>query len=124
MESSREKKLCFVLRILIFGKRLVTSGIGFVVLADELEKKRLYRFAEQLRGAALSISNNIAEGSGSTSKAEFKNFLNYARRSVFECASMVAFFARKGYIDLNSRERLFAELNELSKMIIAFSRSV
>ena len=29
-------------------------------LADELEKRRLFRFAEQLRGATLSITNNIA----------------------------------------------------------------
>jgi four helix bundle protein len=27
-------------------------------LADLLETKRLYRFAEQLRGAAMSMSNN------------------------------------------------------------------
>ncbi len=27
-------------------------------IADELEKKRLYRFAEQLRGAGMSMSNN------------------------------------------------------------------
>jgi len=27
-------------------------------LADELEKKKLYRFAEQLRGAGMSMSNN------------------------------------------------------------------
>ena len=27
-------------------------------IADELEKRRLYRFAEQVRGASLSISNN------------------------------------------------------------------
>ena len=30
-------------------------------VADELEGKRLFKFAKQLRGAALSISNNIAE---------------------------------------------------------------
>jgi hypothetical protein len=29
---------------------------------------RLYRYAEQLRAAGLSISNNIAEGSGSVHK--------------------------------------------------------
>ena len=29
-------------------------------LADELDSKRLYRFAEQLRSATLSITNNIA----------------------------------------------------------------
>ena len=27
-------------------------------IADELEKKRLYRFADQLRGAGMSMSNN------------------------------------------------------------------
>lgn len=29
-------------------------------LADTLEEKRLYRFADQLRGSGLSMSNNIA----------------------------------------------------------------
>ena len=50
-------------------------------VADDLEQKKLYRFADQLRGAGMSMSNNIAEGSGSTSKKEFKQFLNMARRS-------------------------------------------
>ena len=27
-------------------------------IADELEQKKLYRFAEQLRGAGMSMSNN------------------------------------------------------------------
>jgi four helix bundle protein len=37
-------------------------------VADRLEESRRYRYAEQLRSAALSISNNIAEGSGSSFK--------------------------------------------------------
>jgi four helix bundle protein len=40
-------------------------------IADRLQSRRLYRFAEQLRGSGLSMSNNIAEGSGSNSKREF-----------------------------------------------------
>ena len=36
-------------------------------VADELEKKQLYRFAEQLWASGMSMSNNIAEGSGSFS---------------------------------------------------------
>ncbi|PXA03653.1 four helix bundle protein [Coraliomargarita sinensis] len=105
-------------------QRACDVGDELCNVADELEKKRLYRFAEQMRGAAVSISNNIAEGSGSTSKAEFKNFLNYARRSVFECASMTAFFARKGYIDDDVRNNRLRELDEVSKMITKFSRSL
>lgn len=58
-------------------------------LADQLEARHLFRFAEQLRAATLSITNNIAEGSGSTSKIEFANFLNIARRSTFEVANIL-----------------------------------
>jgi four helix bundle protein len=46
-------------------------------IADDLEEKRLYRFAEQLRSSGMSMSNNIAEGSGSSFKKEFKQFLKY-----------------------------------------------
>jgi four helix bundle protein len=58
-------------------------------LADHLERRRLFRFAEQLRGAVLSITNNIAEGSGSISRVDFANFLNTARRSTFEVANIL-----------------------------------
>jgi four helix bundle protein len=60
---------------------------GLFDIADRLDTQRLYRFAEQLRAAGMSMSNNIAEGSGSDSKREFKNFLNIARRSTFENAN-------------------------------------
>ena len=36
-------------------------------IADRLNDARRYRYAEQLRAASLSISNNIAEDSGSNS---------------------------------------------------------
>ncbi len=41
-------------------------------LADVLDQKRLYHFAEQLRGSGMSMPNNIAEGSGSSSNKEFR----------------------------------------------------
>ncbi|MFZ6016238.1 MAG: four helix bundle protein [Nitrospirota bacterium] len=44
-----------------------------------------------------SISNNIAEGSGSNSKKEFVQFLNIAKRSCFENANMMILFDKKGY---------------------------
>ena len=71
-------------------------------LAAELEKKRLYRFAEQLRAATLSITNNIAEGSGSHSKMEFATFLNYSRRSVYEVANILLIMHENGYIVINN----------------------
>jgi len=58
-------------------------------ITDELEKRHLYRFAEQLRASGMSMSNNISEGAGSVYNKEFANFLNIARRSAFECANIL-----------------------------------
>ena len=67
-------------------------------IADGLERKKLYRFAEQLRGAGMSISNNIAEGSGSNSKKDFKQYLNMAHRSAFENANILILLEKRGII--------------------------
>jgi four helix bundle protein len=93
-------------------------------LADGLEQKHLYRFAEQLRGAVLSITNNIAEGSGSLSDREFANFLNIARRSIFEVANMLMLFLQQGVIRPEEVAGHLAELDEQSRMLLAFRRTL
>jgi four helix bundle protein len=93
-------------------------------LAEKLDKRRYYRFAEQLRAAVLSITNNIAEGSGSVSDTDFANFLNMARRSVFEVANMLVLFAREGYLHELETKPLLAELAEQSRMIHAFRKNL
>ena len=60
-------------------KESIKIGNILFDIAERLEENKLYRFSEQMRGAAMSISNNIAEGSGSTSKKEFSNFLQYCK---------------------------------------------
>ncbi|MCA0445872.1 MAG: four helix bundle protein [Bacteroidetes bacterium] len=46
------------------------------------------RFADQIRSAAISIMNNIAEGFDSGNKREFKRFLLFSQRSTSEVMSM------------------------------------
>jgi len=60
-----------------------TLAIKLHKLADELDKKRLYRYAEQLRAVGLSLTNNIAEGSGSTHKREFIPVLERCKKFSF-----------------------------------------
>ncbi len=93
-------------------------------IADDLERRKKFRFAEQLRAAALSITNNIAEGSGSTSNGEFRNFLNYARRSIFECANILLLLMRHKTIDEPISRPQLQELEEISRMITAFSKTL
>lgn len=91
-------------------------------IADQLERRRLFRWAEQLRAAVLSITNNIAEGSGSFSDAEFAQFLNFARRSIFETANILILL-RRDY-GLEGAEQHLAELDEISPMVTGFRKTL
>ena len=105
-------------------KKAIDIGNKLLDIADELERKRLYRFAEQVRGASLSSSNNIAEGSGSNSKAEFANFLNIVKRSAFENANMVIVFEKRGLISTEKMAALLTDLEEECRMITGFIRTL
>ena len=93
-------------------------------IADDLEKRKLYKFAEQLRSAALSASNNIAEGSGSNSKKEFIQFLNFAKRSCFENANMMILFEKRGYVKTNLKQNILLEIEDLCRMISGFIKTL
>ena len=93
-------------------------------IADELERKKLYRFAEQIRGSGMSMSNNIAEGSGSVSKKEFRQFLNMARRSAFETVNILILIRMRNLITQDVSETLLDQLDHLCKQITNFQKSL
>ena len=93
-------------------------------VADRLEVKRLYRFADQLRGSGLSMSNNIAEGSGSSSKREFLNFLNIARRSTFENANIALVLESRRLMDEREVTEVLDQLDHLCRKITNFQKSL
>ena len=99
-------------------------AIKFHKLAEQLDRRRLYRYAEQLRAAGLSLTNNIAEGSGSTHAQEFKQFLNISRRSLFEDASMLMVFEALGLLASSDIDVLLTDCDVLSRKITNFSRSL
>ena len=93
-------------------------------VADDIEQKKLYRFADQLRGAGMSMSNNIAEGSGSSSRKGFKQFLNMARRSTFESANILILLKRRDCLAEKSLEKLLDGLDHLSRQITNFQSTL
>lgn len=99
-------------------------AVKFHRIADRLDSRRLYRYADQLRGAGLSLSNNIAEGSGSVHKQEFIQFLNIARRSLFEDASMLLVFEKLGQLQPGEADELLSDCDILSRKITNFSRTL
>ena len=104
-------------------QRAAALSPDLFAIAGVLEQRKHFRWAEQLRAAALSITNNIAEGSGSFSKPEFAQFLNITRRSVFETANILMLMSREQALQ-GSPESILQELDEISRMITAFRNSL
>lgn len=98
-------------------------AVAFHTLAARLDERRFHRYAEQLRGAGLSLPNNIAEGSASPHSPEFRQFLNIARRSLFEDASMLLVFARMAVMSVDEMEPLLAKADILSRKLSRLSDS-
>lgn len=105
-------------------KDSITLNDQFFDLADALSDARSFRVAEQLRAASLSISNNIAEGSGSFSSKDFANFLNIAHRSIFETANISCVAHRRKFIDKDKLDQLLSDLETLSRKIANFRKSI
>ncbi len=109
---------------LAIWKEAIEIGNILFDIADKLEEKKLFRFAEQLRGAGMSASNNIAEGAGSVSNAEFKNFLNMARRSTFENANILIVLHKRNLIDDVVLNAMLDRLDMLCRKITSFQKSL
>jgi len=122
--NNKKTTYSFRFQNLDIWKKAVEIGMELFDIADGLDKRHLHRFAEQLRAAGLSMSNNVAEGSGSYSKKEFNQFLNIARRSTFENANMVIIYQMKQLISAEQKEHLLSELDELCRMLSGFARSL
>lgn len=109
---------------LTIWQKAADLAVQFHSVAGTLEGRRLYRYAEQLRAAGLSLPNNIAEGSGSLHQTEFRQFLNIARRSLFEDASMVLVFEKMGLLQADEVTNLLADCDLLSRKITSFQRTL
>ncbi|MFA5840413.1 MAG: four helix bundle protein [Candidatus Margulisiibacteriota bacterium] len=86
-------------------------------LLIQLDLPKSSRIADQFSRASLSIPLNIAEGAGRYSKADKKNFYIVARGSVFECVAILDVLISKEKIDFMTRQKHYAILEELSKML-------
>lgn len=102
----------------VWQKSVEYSNLLFT-LADNLPQKYQFSFGEQLRRATLSITNNIAEGSGRKSKKEGGNFYNIAKGSVYETINIVMILSKNSMIDLSIMQKndIYNRAEEICRML-------
>ncbi len=67
-------------------------------IADKLPQDELYNLISQIKRAAISVSLNIAEGSGRHHKKDFGRFIRLSIGSLLEVAASLKIAIRRDYI--------------------------
>ena len=88
------------------------------------EFKNDFRFVQQIRAAAGSVMDNIAEGFERTGNKEFLNFLYIAKSSCGEVRSQLIRANDVGYLSSEEYSELYAECRKLSAGIMNFIKEI
>jgi four helix bundle protein len=85
---------------------------------------RDWGFKDQITRSANSIADNVAEGAERPGRAEYRQFVGYAKGSAGETCSQVLRAKALGYISPSTADALIGELKEISRMLHGLYRSL
>lgn len=107
-------------------KAAISLAEKIYALTEKLPFQRKYSLRDQIERAALSVSNNIAEGFERGTTQELLTFLYIARGSAGEVRSMLCFLERlPAFKDLKSEiSNLKSESEGISRQLRAWSDSL
>ena len=86
-------------------------------ITERLPMVLQFSIGDNLRRAALSIPNNIAEGSGRSSVKEKKHFYRIALTSDRECIPMIALLKKRNLITNDEKIQLCSKCIRISQML-------
>ena len=105
-------------------KEAIRLASIFFKIADEMEEKKLWRFADQLRGVGMGMPNNIAESTGTNMPGEERQLLRYAKRECYEGANIMVLLLNESLITKELKNDMFNWLDIESRRIQAYSDSL
>lgn len=94
-----------------------------VEIYTHFQENKDFSFRDQIKRAAVSISNNIAEGFDINSNADFIRFLYFSLSSNSEVRSMLYLSVRLNYINENKANILIENTNKISNMLRGLIKS-
>ena len=100
----------------------VRVGVRIYKLSETGKLKRDFSAKDQLKRAAISMSNNIAEGFEYNSNVTFQKFLTYAKGSAGELRSELFFLKEADVLPREDYEALAPELIKISKNLSGFKK--
>lgn len=105
-------------------KDAVDYGKKVYKITDKFPKSEQFGITAQLKRASVSISSNIAEGSGSPSNKHFSHFLDVSMESTIETVSQLMFSKELGYIPQLTLDGIYHEAEILIRKTQSFKKSL
>lgn len=86
-------------------------------ISQSIHQRDQFSLGEQIRRASLSVSTNIAEGTGRESQKESRYLYNVAKGSVYEVVSLLHVCKKQRYVKDDQFQRLYFQCDEIARMI-------
>jgi four helix bundle protein len=109
---------------LIVWQRSMDLAADIYRWTSSLPKQELYGLTSQLQRSAVSIPANIAEGHGRSTTKEYFRFLSIARGSLAELETELLLAKRIGYGDSAVAEKLFKQIEEISRLLRGLQKAL
>ena len=92
------------------------------IISSNFPENEKYGLTSQIRRCAVSISANIAEGTGRDSDADFDKFLKIAVGSLYELDSHIEVALLVGYIPESIKDEILEQLDEINRMLYSLRK--
>ena len=93
-------------------------------LTRSFPSQEVYGLTSQIRRSSISVSSNIAEGSGRNSDADFAHFLEIAYGSLMEVLSQLFLALDEHYITRSQLDEVAGEADLLASQLVALSKTL
>ncbi len=87
-------------------------------------KEETFGLTSQIRRSSISISSNIAEGSGRESTKDFLRFLYISLGSLFEMQTQLEIAKNIIYINEEEFNLLYEDSREIERMLVSLIRKI
>lgn len=98
-------------------QKSITISAGIYRLTSKFPLEEKFGLVAQMRRSAVSISSNIAEGSGRRTDREIGRFIEYSISSSFELETQLILSEKFGFIDEQELSEITGILGELQRQL-------
>jgi four helix bundle protein len=99
-------------------------AVDVYTIARRFPREERFELTSQLRKAVVSVSSNIAEGSGRATTKDLLNFLSTARGSLRESESLLLLSQRLGYASERELKAAIQLVHRIGQMLTALRKNL